>query len=363
MAPQNAPKWSKYLFVLAGFLLLLSVILFWKQSETLSFVPRKAPLLVSPFNDKGIGGQSETSLLEASANKIEFSYTLKEGYEYPYAGISIEDSNSTLFDLKKFEVLKISLVAKKGEKIPISFNAVHPDYTQANNPASLVPFEFEIVIKEGQQNYEIPLENFEVPQWWNKQHKVDSIIVFKSLMNQIQTVNIENCSVTPLNQKDQIKIFRLVAENDKSLTILFFWLGILTLTSALVVQKLNKRNHLEIIYTPTSAKNKNEAQQDLLGFIGQHYAEEGLSIASLKDNLGLTEHAITAYIKQESGMTFKQYLNSLRLTESKRLLQETKLSISEIAYQVGYSNVSHFNRVFKSSEGTAPSAFRNDNKA
>ena len=360
MTPKNLPNKSRLLFFAAVTLLLSSFFTLWFQFETLSFVPRVDPLLVSAFNDRANGGQSKVNILESSGNKIEFSYSLEEGYEYPYAGISIEDSSNNSFDLRNFDVLRISLVATAGEKIPISFNAYPPIYTNPNDPASLVPFEHEIVLKKGQQNYVIPLDQFEVPQWWNKEHQVDSVISFTSLSDAVKTVNIENCTVLPLGAKDQIKIFRLALEKDKSLAYLLFWLGILTLTLGLVSQKMSNKKQLEIFYTPTESSVQNKENPDILGFIGLHYANEELSISTLKQAFGLSEHTITEQIRSGSGMTFKQYLNSIRLTESKRLLKETTLSISEIAYQVGYKNVSHFNRVFKSSEGLAPGAFRNE---
>jgi AraC-like DNA-binding protein len=46
------------------------------------------------------------------------------------------------------------------------------------------------------------------------------------------------------------------------------------------------------------------------------------------------------------------------MTEAKRLLKESEGTISEIAYSVGYNNVTHFNRVFKTETGIAPGDFR-----
>jgi AraC-like DNA-binding protein len=52
-------------------------------------------------------------------------------------------------------------------------------------------------------------------------------------------------------------------------------------------------------------------------------------------------------------------LNKLRLTESARLLAEQdSATIQEIAFSVGYGNVSYFNRLFKEEYGSTPKAFR-----
>jgi AraC-like DNA-binding protein len=58
-------------------------------------------------------------------------------------------------------------------------------------------------------------------------------------------------------------------------------------------------------------------------------------------------------------MTFTSYLNKLRLSEATRLLiAEKDVAVAEIAYSVGYTNVSYFNRLFKEEYDSTPSAFR-----
>lgn len=57
---------------------------------------------------------------------------------------------------------------------------------------------------------------------------------------------------------------------------------------------------------------------------------------------------------------FKTYSNTIRLTEEKRLLQETDLPISDIAYITGYNHISHFNRVFKKELEVSPRECRRE---
>ncbi|HTF85023.1 MAG TPA: helix-turn-helix domain-containing protein, partial [Cellvibrio sp.] len=59
------------------------------------------------------------------------------------------------------------------------------------------------------------------------------------------------------------------------------------------------------------------------------------------------------------GFTFTGYLNKLRLTEAARLLKEGEdANVAEIAYSVGYKNVSYFNKLFKEEYGCPPKAFK-----
>jgi AraC-like DNA-binding protein len=52
----------------------------------------------------------------------------------------------------------------------------------------------------------------------------------------------------------------------------------------------------------------------------------------------------------------------LRINEAQKLLQETELGIAEIAFQVGFENLSYFNRSFKNLTGSAPRTFRENSQ-
>ena len=57
-----------------------------------------------------------------------------------------------------------------------------------------------------------------------------------------------------------------------------------------------------------------------------------------------------------------RYLLNRKMSEAKRLLQETNEKILDIAYRLGYEDISHFNRAFRNSVGCSPSHFRRISK-
>ena len=65
---------------------------------------------------------------------------------------------------------------------------------------------------------------------------------------------------------------------------------------------------------------------------------------------------------KEMGESFVNYISSRRIQLAKELLQETGKSITQIADEVGYDNISHFTAVFKRTEGITPSAYRASKK-
>ncbi len=72
----------------------------------------------------------------------------------------------------------------------------------------------------------------------------------------------------------------------------------------------------------------------------------------------LSKEAFCRFFKLRTRKTFTQYLQQLRVNESQKLLQETDLGIAEIAFKVGFENLSYFNRCFKSSTGLTPNTWR-----
>lgn len=72
----------------------------------------------------------------------------------------------------------------------------------------------------------------------------------------------------------------------------------------------------------------------------------------------LSKEAFCRFFKLRTRKTFTQYVIQLRINEAQKLLQETEMGISEIAFQVGFENLSYFNRSFRSIVGLSPREFR-----
>ena len=62
--------------------------------------------------------------------------------------------------------------------------------------------------------------------------------------------------------------------------------------------------------------------------------------------------------KKATGLNFTDYLSRIRVEKSKNLLLNPNLRISEIAFEVGFQSLTHFNRVFKKILGQSPTEYR-----
>ncbi|WP_298487883.1 AraC family transcriptional regulator [uncultured Maribacter sp.] len=120
----------------------------------------------------------------------------------------------------------------------------------------------------------------------------------------------------------------------------------------------NKRKLLSSTPIDYSIKDKNLIKiNNILNYISNNYKED-LSIQQLSEITHLTPNAFCRYFKKHTRKTFKEYLNELRISNVCKFLQETDMSINEIAYSSGYNNLSHFIKMFKKFKNIQPNQYR-----
>jgi len=96
-------------------------------------------------------------------------------------------------------------------------------------------------------------------------------------------------------------------------------------------------------------------------YIHDNY-HESINLLQLCDYLNLNMCYFCVLFKNQTNMTFSQYLNKVRINESKTLLEETDDSIIDISMAVGFNNHNHFSATFKKLTGVTPTNYRNQIK-
>lgn len=94
-------------------------------------------------------------------------------------------------------------------------------------------------------------------------------------------------------------------------------------------------------------------------WMAAHLAEE-FSLPRLAAQAGMSEFHFNRLFKRATGVPPSQYQIKLRLDAARRLLRETKMSVIEIANDVGYSNPSHFAQLFRKTTGLSPTDYRRE---
>lgn len=78
--------------------------------------------------------------------------------------------------------------------------------------------------------------------------------------------------------------------------------------------------------------------------------------------LNITPEYLGTKFHKETGVSFKNYMKTVRINKAKELLVGTSLKLYEISEQVGYSDPKYFSRVFKETTGLLPADYRKTNK-
>lgn len=92
-------------------------------------------------------------------------------------------------------------------------------------------------------------------------------------------------------------------------------------------------------------------------FIHEHSDEE-LSLSQVAKAASVSPNHLSEKFKQITGVNFVDYVGRVRTEKARRLLQDSDLRISEIAFAVGFQSLSQFNRVFKKLSGKSPTEYR-----
>jgi AraC-like DNA-binding protein len=92
-------------------------------------------------------------------------------------------------------------------------------------------------------------------------------------------------------------------------------------------------------------------------FIHQHFAEP-LDLKQVAESANLSSCYFCRKFKESTGLTFTSYVARSRVEAAKKLLANPQVRVSEVAFEVGFQSLTHFNRVFKEISGTSPTRYR-----
>ena len=90
----------------------------------------------------------------------------------------------------------------------------------------------------------------------------------------------------------------------------------------------------------------------------QEHQTENLRLAHVAKAVNTSTFYFCKMFKKVTGINFTDYLSRVRIEKSKNLLLNPNLRVSEIAFEVGFQSLTHFNRVFKKILGQSPTEYR-----
>jgi AraC-like DNA-binding protein len=85
---------------------------------------------------------------------------------------------------------------------------------------------------------------------------------------------------------------------------------------------------------------------------------EDLRMGDVARMVGMSEPTFSRFFKRNTGSTFVDYVRKLRIAQACKLLADGTMPITDICFEVGYRNISNFNRRFLAEKGMTPSRYR-----
>jgi len=90
--------------------------------------------------------------------------------------------------------------------------------------------------------------------------------------------------------------------------------------------------------------------------------KEHISLETIAEQVSMTVPAFCRYFKRATGKTFTRLVNEYRVVHATKLLSESQMSITDVCFECGFNNFSHFNKLFKEITGNSASKYRSEIK-
>ena len=112
----------------------------------------------------------------------------------------------------------------------------------------------------------------------------------------------------------------------------------------------------------TNDKNRYDTSQITIKkaeqYIDDNYNNR-ITLDEISEYVGISKYYFSALFKKETGNTFSNYLNTVRIEKAKQMIKDPKVTISDVAFEVGFNDYTYFCKTFKKFTGMTATEYRN----
>ncbi|TYP77317.1 hybrid sensor histidine kinase/response regulator transcription factor [Aquimarina intermedia] len=274
----------------------------------------------------------------------------------------IDDGVLTFSEDYEEDTFKISKKINSEEKYSILIIEDNSDLAQYLK--GKLSTEYQICISDGSDGVEKSLELIPdiIISDINLSGKLSGFEICKTLKNDLRTSHIPNIILTALNNKESY-IQGLQSGADLYLTKPFSFAILFQSIKTLLYNREKLRYYyINNIHKVDTHHNFGLFEQDFISsinrFIEENLDNSSFSVEQLADKLNISRVQLYRKIKAILGINISDYIHNIRLDRARAMLDDSKLSISEIAYAVGFSSPNYFSTSFKNKFNKTPKAYR-----
>ena len=182
---------------------------------------------------------------------------------------------------------------------------------------------------------------------WRK--NIDAVILHSNSIPEAIVNNIDD-------KKQLFSLFEMM-QKEYNTPIIYSRALLLELFGALLIlisRNINATKNAAHIET----FSEKERVSDMLSYIRQNVLDkEKIKVSAIADTFYMSHNYASIFIKKHAGVSIQQYVIQTKIKMAERLLKQTNLNISEIAQKIGFTDSSHFNKLFKKYVGVNPSEY------
>jgi len=340
--------------VVTGLLIGASLCAFLIRRK-LEIWPQETKWRVEPFSDQTSGGRSRLVQFRKDGRTVLTEFVLSDDPTRS-AGLALHPAQTSFQDGSGCDVLQIEYRTVTKDPLRIQIQLDDPERPHSEDLLSKRFLFYELPPATRWQRTRIPLSAFQTPDWWFRYNHVPP--------GQIPAPNFGRVLKVGFCESEFTAPWKTVGIELRSLSLEGSWWPTLLLAFLIPLPWLFHRTSFSKAKArpfghplPLPARDETEFER-VTHYLAEKYPDAELTLAVLARETGIPEGRVSSVLEKRTGLRFKPYLNQVRIDQAARLLTETDLTVAEIAYQVGYSNTTHFNRVFKSLKQIVPSEYR-----
>lgn len=123
-----------------------------------------------------------------------------------------------------------------------------------------------------------------------------------------------------------------------------------------ILEAISNNQEYDLLSSPGYAKSINTIDTQrinkIVDYILDNYSND-IRVVETAGLVNMNKASFCRYFKAHTNKTFTQFLNEIRIAHACKLLIDSNMNASQVCYEVGYNNISHFNRQFKLFTGTS----------
>jgi hypothetical protein len=160
-------KHRMLIFILAPLVpLLVAFFIYYHKPFYLVKTGLSEAILYNVYADKGNKGNSSGLDITHNKGELNFTYVLRKGVPYPFAGVSIKPYKDGYSDFSVYDYIKVNIKASRGTRLPFMLTTYIENYTKPDDFNTLRNNQYILNVTKEFKDITIELKDLKTPDWW-----------------------------------------------------------------------------------------------------------------------------------------------------------------------------------------------------